>query len=528
MATWKGPLLDPVTIGADGVRRSRSGIVFDNPTYAKAISDLPLGSSVASTAPQSRAVTVTANPFAMNLPGVGGGQKTWNSALQGAINVAADAAAAQNQAIVPPKPTKPKAGKTGGVTTNGNGAKVMPPPVVTGGSDTSGAYDFWSVPSQAEVNAQSDASLAPQIAASRAAQQRAIDTLKAQQTAAAQLVRDFNIAASKYAADATGRAGNAGMLNAAVAALLGNAATNAFQSGSFAPDAQTKSIAGNLTAAGNAQLGSTLAQQENQRAKTAGAVLGMLRGNIPGQVALSQARTAGQQAMSDLGAQNTYGSRVLSGLGIQQGNALNELLGKQADYETKLPGIIQEARSQLMSNLTDAAAKRAAFGLRVQQAQSDAAYKDALLTQAEKRIAISAQNAASKGSLTDKQRIDLNTKIGREAQALATGASRQTTDGNGKVKSVSWSRLPVKDYEAALRQLQKNAPGGTLAEYISALNSYWQTPPGMNGRPYLDVFDRQKLYNMGYTSDENVKQIAQAAFDKNLADQYKAILQGSA
>lgn len=451
----------------------------------------------------------------VDMPGVGGPA---DAATVAAVNAAAAKAAAASAPFVPKKAVKtaakkPAATKTGGPTTAtpAAGSTVAPaaaPPTAT----NDGTYDWFHPMSYYEDQARTG--LNPDIAATRAAYDRQQAALQAQQEGAARLLADFGKSVSQYYADAATKAGQGSNTQAAAQALLGAVGQRAF-TGQGAG-----SIASDLAAAGNGQLGKALATQETNRNAVLGAILNRIVGTDKASEYLTAAKNATNAALSNSTAQNSYGQRLLQGLSVQQQMALNELLGKRADFEAKIPGMIAQ-RAQEMS---DAAAKNMlaakAFGLKVDAQNSLNAYRQATLDQNERKIA----NAQAKaGSLSPQQQVTLEKNAATKAHDLALGRSTTTYDANGRPKSQTVTAAPVANYQQALKQLAAYAPGLDPAYYLSLLNQYpqWSTP-GQNGRPYIDMLTRQKLVDAGY----NEQDVYRAAFDAKAAEAFLPIIRG--
>lgn len=448
----------------------------------------------------------------MSLPGVGGPATT-------AQVVATNAAAAARAAAAAPfrpkkKPTAKKSAPAGaGGTGGGAGAGTpVPTPVATPTAETTsdGTYDWFRPDSY--YTEQARAGLQGDIDVTRAQYDRQQEALRAQQEGAARLLADFGKSVSGYYSDAATRAGQGYDTQAAAQALLGALGQRAF-TGQGAG-----SIASDLAAAGNNQLGQALASQETGRNATVGAILNRIVGTDKASEFLTASRNATRAALSNAAAQNTYGQRLLQGLNVQQQNALNELLGRRSDFEAKIPGMVAQRASEMSNQAAKNMLAAQAFGLDVQKQNDLVAYRQATLNMQERKIAASAARASS---LSPSQQQSLQQRAASKAAELAQGKYTQATDGQGNVTRVTWSKQPVKNYQQALKQLEAAAPRLPLDYYTGLLNQYWTTP-GKDGRPFIDAATRDALVRAGYDEGE----VYAAAFDEKKAAAFADIIRG--
>lgn len=391
--------------------------------------------------------------------------------------------------VVPFKPKKkasPKksapagAGGTGGGTVAGTAAPTpvaTPQPMAT---TSDGDYE-WFHP-ESYYYEQARAGLQGDIDSSRAQYDRQQAALRAQQEGAARLLADFGKSVSGYYADAATKAGQGYDTQAAAQALLGALGQRAF-TGQGAG-----SIASDLAAAGNGQLGQALASQETNRNATVGAILNRIVGTDKASEFLTASRNATKAALSNSASQNAYGQRLLAGLTNTQQTAMNELLGKRADFEAKIPGVVAK-RAQEMSA---AAAKQMmlakAFDLDVRKQDDLTAYRNSQLGITQQRLE---QQYTAKN---DKLRT---TKIGDLSKDIAQWAEgkQQTSLSTGE----TYVTRPPLTYQEAFKKA-RTTYGAFLPEsdIIALLNTAYPVR-GQNGRPYLSKVERDRLVNeFGY------------------------------
>lgn len=434
-----------------------------------------------------------------NLPGVGGpATNAQASALRSALDKAyqpvfrdalpteitaqtrADAAKTAGAPAVAPVvvPKKPGPKKNPGPAGD---SKVAAPPVVTGPDTSSdGTYDWWTQSDPSAMTDRARASLQGDIAVAREQSDRQQAALKAQQEGAMRFLSDFGKSVSQYYANAATKAGQGYDTQAAAQALLGALGQRAFTGQGVG------SIAADLGAAGNPQLGRALASQEANRNATVGAILNRIVGTDKASEYLAASRNATRAALSNSSAQNSYGARLLQGLGVQQQNALNELLGKRADFEAKIPGMIAQ-RAQEMS---DAAMKNMlaakAFGLKVQGQNDLQSYRNAQLEIARQKL---------EQSYTQPQDKLRRTKVGDLSKDIAkwVEGERQTSMSTGQ----TYVTKPPLDYQQAFKKA-KTTYGAFLPEddIITLLNVAYPVR-GQNGRPYLSKTEREQLIRAG-------------------------------
>jgi hypothetical protein len=446
----------------------------------------------------------------MNLPGVGGPTTT---AAVAAANAAAFKSAAAAAPPVPPKTVKQTTATKPAGADGAGGAQSVPPPVVSGDQPASDGEFEWSKPmSYYEDLART--SLQGDIDTTRSQYDRQQAALKAQQEGAAKLLADFGKSVAQYYANAATTAGQGYDTQAAAQALLGAVGQRAF-TGQGAGR-----IASDLAAAGNGQLGRTLASQETGRNAAVGAILNRIIGTDKASEYLTGARNATTAALANAAAQGSYGQRLLAGLNAQQTTALNELLGKRADFEAKLPGVIQTRAQEMSDRAFKNAMAQEAFGLKVQGRKDLNDYRERTLNLQERRIDAAAKKASN---LTPAQDLELRAKAARVAKALADGVETVTLDADNKVKSRSVKAMPVKNYQQALKQLAAQAPNLPPEYYLTLLNQFpkWSVP-GQNGRPFIDMITRGVLVSKGYDPSE----VYAAAFDPAQYARFKPIIQG--
>ena len=304
---WLGPILDPVTIGPDGVRRSRSGIVFTDAQYVNAANSL-----MPAAAPK-----LSVRP---SLPGVGGPADT---ATVKSVNAAAAKAAA---AAIAPKP------------------KIIAPTVGTTGSNVSNQNAEQQSPfsTQKELRKQAIAGLQGDIQSARQQFATTLAAQRAENKANRDILARYGQAVNAYLADAATRAGRDFETQAATQAILGAVGQGALQNrpmgtifASYRPEL------------GNAPLMTALGAQQAEQGAAIGSTLNQLLGTDAASRLLSEARGAEQSALASAAGQGATGQRLLSGLLKEQGAKISDLLAQKQQFETKVPSFIANRMQDL-------------------------------------------------------------------------------------------------------------------------------------------------------------------------------------
>lgn len=429
----------------------------------------------------------------MTLPGVGGPASVADVV---ATNAAAAKAAAAAVPFIPKKTkatkkTVPPAGGTGG----GGSAPAVTPAAASPAATSDGTYDWWHSPAYYEDQARS--TLSGDIQSTRDQYDREQAALQAQQAGAAKLLSDFGKSVSQYYSDAATKAGQGFDTRAAAQALLGAVGQRAFTGQSDA------GIAANLAAAGNPQLGQALASEGNNRNAVVGAILNRIIGTDPARTALAESSNATQQALGNVAAQNKYGQRLLAGLSVQQQNALNELLGKRADFETKLPSIISQRALEMQNAAYKNMLAQQAFGLKVDSQKSLDAYRAEQIGLARDKLVASADAAGNQvkaGKVGDASKALTNWASGEQKTNLSTGKSYVTR--------------PPLTYQDALKKAKSQFGAFLTEDELIQLANAAYPERGVNGRPYLSATDRRALAAAGY----DMVQIQSAIWNRDRAD----------